>query len=96
MRSGYHVPNKINMSGHIYNTNDPLVLHLAGRKAEFDGQSSLLFGSEAIGVAAGKQLDKSCLTVINVAGCAQHDIFARLDHRPALFTASAISCISSS
>ena len=44
-------------------------------KPQFDGDAALLFFLEPVGVGAGDGLDQAGLSVVNVSGGAQNNLF---------------------
>ena len=75
MGPGYHVADEIHVAWHIHNPRDPVVGQPARGKAQVDGQAALFLFRERVGFAAGKQLDKRALAMIDVRH-AEHDVLA--------------------
>jgi hypothetical protein len=78
--AGGHVPDEIDVAGDIDNPYNAIVGQPAGREPEVDRQAALFFFGQSVRLAPGEEFHEGGLAVIDVPGCAQHDMSARCAH----------------
>jgi hypothetical protein len=73
--AGDHVLDELLVAGYV----DDAQVAAAGKvqrgKAQFDGDAALLLFFETVGVGAGDGLDQAGLSVVNMSGGAENDLF---------------------
>ncbi|OPY12343.1 MAG: hypothetical protein A4E69_02263 [Syntrophus sp. PtaB.Bin138] len=66
--AGNHGANEFFMAGHVDDAEADIARQVHVGEPQFDGDATLLFFLEAIGIDARKRPDEGCLAVVNVSG----------------------------
>ena len=74
-RACQHILDKLFMSRHVHDTRLGAVGEIQMGKTKLNGNASLLFFFQAVGIDAGQRTDQRSLTVVNVTCRTNDDVF---------------------
>ena len=76
--AGNHVFYKLFVTGYIDDAQMLTTRKFHGSESEFNGDTPELFFLQPVRIDAGNGFDQGCLSMVNVTGCTEDDLFQRL------------------
>ena len=73
--AGEHVLDEAFVAGNVDDAEAAAAGQVEGRESEVKGDTAFLLLPQAVGVSAGKGLDESGLSVVDMSGSAEDDVF---------------------